>query len=499
MKAFIAIFILLVSVAARTQQLVLPGDYPDPSVVKIGDSYYASATTSNWAPAFPVLQSKDLVSWKTIGHVFLKLPDWADYYFWAPEISYDNGKVYMYYAAHKKGGNLCLGVASADKPEGPYTDHGPLMCQEVGSIDAFPIRDEKGKLHLIWKEDGNSVNKPTPIWIMEMNEERTKLIGEKKELFRNDAKWEGNLVEGVSIVREGEYYYAFYAAAACCGAACTYGVGIARSKQLMGPWEKYDKNPVLTNSDEWICPGHGTPVKKDGRNYFLYHAYDKKDNIFTGRQGLLIEYRFTQDGWIEFIREPVTAGTPITVPDVRDGFKGASLSGQWQWSVFQQPEFRIVNKELHLQALPAASGAFLGHKTVKANYFATAKLNLRRSTAAAGVAVIGDENNMVSALYENGVIRITQLKEGKETELGRYSILPRKQLQLRVLVMDGNKIMFLYNKTNGRNYQVLNMQPIDGSYLPPWDRALRVGVVAKGGSGSKAVFSNFSIANKIIE
>ena len=134
---------LFINVSA--QQLVLPGDHPDPSVVKIGDTYWASATTSNWMPVYPLYKSEDLVNWKISGNVFNTLPAWADYYFWAPEITYENGKVYMYYSAHKKGGNLCLGVASADKPEGPYKDHGTLICQEVGSIDAFPMRDEKGK------------------------------------------------------------------------------------------------------------------------------------------------------------------------------------------------------------------------------------------------------------------------------------------------------------------------------------------------------------------
>ena len=204
-RAFLGLVIILNYSFSDAQQLVLRGDYPDPSVIKIGTTYWASATTSNWMPAYPILKSKDLVNWKTVSHVFMKLPAWADYYFWAPELSYDNGKVYVYYAAHKKGGNLCVGVASAKKPEGPYTDHGPLICQEVGSIDAFPMRDENGKLFLVWKEDANSVGKPTPIWAQQLNEERTRLVGEKKELFRNNAAWEGNLVEGVSMIRHGEY------------------------------------------------------------------------------------------------------------------------------------------------------------------------------------------------------------------------------------------------------------------------------------------------------
>jgi beta-xylosidase len=289
----------------------MPGDYPDPSVVKIGDTYWASATTSNWFPAFPLMYSKDLVHWKQKGFVFDKMPEWADFYFWAPEISYENGKVYIYYAAHKKNGNLCIGIASADKPEGPYKDHGPIICQEAGSIDAFPMRDRDGKLYLIWKEDGNSVGKPTPIWASELNEERTALIGNKKELFRNDQPWEGNLVEGVSMIRHGDYFYAIYAGAGCCGAGCSYLTGVARSKSVLGPWEKY-KEPLITNTNKWVCPGHGTAVEKDGRYYFLYHAYDKTTNIFTGRQGILSEFKFTDDQWIEFLKDEEHDATTFT-------------------------------------------------------------------------------------------------------------------------------------------------------------------------------------------
>src|SRR5215218_3298371 len=414
------------------QQLVLRGDYPDPSVVKIGDRYWATATTSNWAPAYPILESKDLVNWKTVGHVFTDLPDWADYYFWAPEISYEKGKVYLYYAAHKKNGNLCVGVASADKPEGPYKDHGPLMCQEVGSMDAFPMRDENGKLYLIWKEDANSVGKPTPIWAMEMNEERTALAGEKKELFRNNVKWEANLVEGVSMTKHGEYFYAFYAAAGCCGAACTYGVGIARSKTLLGPWEKYSGNPVIAGNEKWTCPGHGTPIEKGGRHYFMYHAYDKKSNIYTGRQGLLIEYDFTPSGWIIFAKKehPVSAG----IKKITDEFTGNSLSLNWQWSVFKKPNAQLKDGTLFLQADTTSAGAFLGQKIITGNYTATAKLDVGRSSAAGGVAAIGDDNNIISAVYDKGTVKILQVKQGKKTELGKKAAGKSGAIYLRMQV-----------------------------------------------------------------
>src|SRR4028119_2510638 len=97
----LALFIVF-QVSVLAQKLVLPGDYPDPSIVKIGDTYWASATTSNWFPAYPLLKSKDLVNWETKGHIFNTMPAWADFYFWAPEMTYENGRVYVYYTAHKK-------------------------------------------------------------------------------------------------------------------------------------------------------------------------------------------------------------------------------------------------------------------------------------------------------------------------------------------------------------------------------------------------------------
>ncbi|HWJ91333.1 MAG TPA: family 43 glycosylhydrolase [Flavisolibacter sp.] len=471
--------------------LVLPGDHPDPSVVKIGDTYWASSTTSNWAPAFPLMFSKDLVHWKQKGYVFNELPAWADYYFWAPEITYDNGKVYVYYAAHKKGGNLCIGVASADKPEGPYKDHGPLMCQEVGSIDAFPMRDENGKLYLIWKEDANSVGRPTSIWAMEMNEERTALVGEKKALFRNDVAWEGNLVEGASIIKHGDYFYAFYAGSGCCGLNCSYGVGIARSKRLLGPWEKFAMNPVIKHSDKnrWTCPGHGTPVEMDGRFYFLYHAYDNKSNVFTGRQGLLTEFSFTPDGWIRFNGTP--AIDPVATNSL-DKFSSHKLSDAWQWSVFKKPAYTIRWGKLKLNGEAGPSGSYVAQKIMKADYTATTFVKAKKSSAIPGIAAIGDEKNMVSAQYTSGSVNVIVLRDGREELLTSGKIGAQKNLWLRLRSQNG-KDLFLSYSINGKDFIALNELPIDGSFLPPWDRAVRVGIISKGSADQKAAYDGFEI------
>src|SRR5262245_51821813 len=89
---------------------VMAGDYPDPSVIRVGRDYWATATTSEWAPLFPLLHSRDLVNWRMVGSALQKRPDWSDDNYWAPEISHYRGRYFIYYTGHKKGGSLCIAV-----------------------------------------------------------------------------------------------------------------------------------------------------------------------------------------------------------------------------------------------------------------------------------------------------------------------------------------------------------------------------------------------------
>jgi beta-xylosidase len=478
---------------SNAQQLVLPGDHPDPSVVKIGSAYWVVGTTSNWFPAFPLYRSNDLVNWKGAGHVFTKMPAWADYYMWAPEITYDNGKVYLYYTGHKKGGNLCIAAAVADKPEGPYKDLGPLMCQEAGSIDAFPMRDEHGKLYMIWKEDGNSVGKPTPIWAAEMKEDRTGLVGEKKELFRADVAWEKGLVEGVSIIKQNDYFYAFYAAAACCGKTCNYGTGIARAKNLLGPWEKYPGNPVLAGNTDWKCPGHGTPVQKDGKNYFLYHAYSTNTGAYGGRQGLLNEFEFTPDGWLRFLNGN-DYGKLIKTEKIVDHFSNQKLSDNWHWSIFKNVQYSVANNTLKLHALPSMAGAYIGQPVLTGNYYAEVTVQ-KNATSQAGLALIGDDKNILYAVVDSNAIRLIQVKKDEAQAIAEQKIKNPSNVRVRAQVKNNTEVTFTYS-TDGVQFNVLNNEAADISYLPPWDRAVRVGLVSKGPVETAAFFKDFILVNQ---
>ena len=483
---------------------VLAGDYPDPSVTKIGNTYWATATSSNWGPTFPLLKSTNLTDWTLVGHVFPgDRPAWADYYFWAPEISQDGGRTYVYYTAHRRGGNLAVGVASADRPEGPYRDHGPLVGQPDGSIDGFPIRDENGQPYLIWKEDGNSVQKPTPLWAQRLNADRTALIGEKTELFRNTAAWEGNLVEGPGVVRHGGYFYMFYAANGCCGRGCTYATGVARAKNLLGPWEKYAQNPILTSNAIWTCPGHGTAVERNGRWFLLHHAYQAGSFENVGRQGVLSEFVWTKSGWPEFLNNHTTPTTAAPVAAVlADEFAAATLSPVWEWPVETKPTFALQNGQLQLTASPGPGGAALGRPTLAASYTATTTLLAPASLpvgTSAGLAALGDPNNSLSLLAGNGQLKVMERRNGKDSTLVAIALPPAaaRAVHLRLQNEAGSSYRFAYS-TDGRTWTRLEpgSNATEGKFLPPWDRGVRVGVVAQGPASATATFERFELRNQ---
>ena len=104
---------------------VLPGDRPDPSIIKIDGVYWAAATSNEWSPLFPIFKSKDMQNWELVNYVFPGgAPEWALNNFWAPELSYDEKqkKVYLYYTARVKSSNrLACAVAVADSPMGEFT------------------------------------------------------------------------------------------------------------------------------------------------------------------------------------------------------------------------------------------------------------------------------------------------------------------------------------------------------------------------------------------
>lgn len=457
------------------QQLVIPGDFPDPSVIRVGDTYWATCSSSEWGPVFWLAKSTDLHSWEVQNYAFQTRPEWSVANYWAPELYHDGKRFFMYYTGRIKGGPLCVSIATADSIQGPWTDHGPVVCQDAGSIDASCIQDEKGQKYLVWKEDGNSIGKPTPIWAQTLSDSGTALTGEKFEMFRNDVGWEKNLVEGPYIMKKGDYYYCFYAAAGCCGTGCDYAVGVARSKTLNGKWEKYAHNPILEGNDVWKCPGHGTVVEdKAGRSFFMYHAYSVESSVYVGRQALLSEIEWNKEGW-PVIKKLAPAKKKAGL-DFNDEFD--TLANTWRWPVEHKPEYRTENGYVLITGTEERkTGAVLAQATLSGNYEATTSAKVTTGTMA-GLSAFGDVNNAIGISADNKKIVVWKVQNGQYSVLGETATPAGGSIQFKLVAKQGHELTWFYS-ADGKQWQALG-GVTEGNFLPPWDRGVRVALVSQG-------------------
>ncbi len=500
--AFIAVSAASAATSFQFQNPVRAGDYPDPSVIRVGADYWATATSSEWAPHFPLLHSRDLVNWEIKGYVFAQPPAWAKANFWAPEIAEDKGKFFIYYTAREtKSNRLAVAVATAAHPAGPWTDHGPLVAQEAGSIDGVPFTDAKGVRWLIWKEDGNSKKLPTPLWLQRLSEDGLKLIGEKKEILRNDAPWEGAVVEGAFVVRRGDYYYLFYAGGACCGRGCNYAAGVARAKNMEGPWEKAPANPILAVNDAWKCPGHGSIVTDpDGRTWFLYHAYAQKGFVATGREMMLDEVVFGADGWPTInggkgassrAAAPKAATAQKDITTLRDDFNGrGELAAGWQWIIGRKPAARIDGGALTLTAAEAPAATV--QSITVASFVSETAVDVKSlgSGALAGLVIYGDRANQLSLVTDGKKIQVWSEQRNQRTKVAETDATPGAQVRLRIACVDGSRFRFAVQDAAGKWKEIAG--ETDGSFLPPWDRGVRTGVYVGGAAGASARFDYFT-------
>lgn len=487
---------------------VIAGDHPDPTILRVGKhDYWAAATSGDWGPEFELWHSRDLVNWKLKGAVFSRRPDWAERSFWAPELWEYKGHYLAYYAARKYNGPLSVAVATAEHPEGPYVDRGPLVSQPDGSIDPSAVLDENGKPYLIWKEDGNSEGKPTPIWAQPLDESGTKVTGQPVELIRNDADWEGPLVEGPYILRRGDWFYLFYSGNGCCGPRCDYALGVARSHKLLGPWEKDPVNPILSANDTWKCPGHGTVVTDPrGRYWLLYHAYPAQGATETGRESMLDEVVFGADGWptINEAHGPsVAAPSPFGVAqrkvaiEVKDNFWGKTLDAGWRRPLQREPKYWLRRGHLYLAAekndRTNLVAALVARATGGAGYWAKTTVDGRamKPGTAAGLAVMARSGAAAGVVVRDGHL-VAWRREGWETEeVTEPQLLRGKTVHLRVAAQPGHSLEF-FASMNGKDWLPVGKK-LDDAKVPPLNQSEWVALTVGGAPGAEGCFGSFKL------
>ena len=298
---------------------VINESLPDPTVIKADDGYFYLYATENIRNV-PIYRSENLVDWRRVGTAFTDrtrpqmVPKGN---IWAPDINLINGKYVMYYSKSTWGGEWeCgIGVATADRPSGPFTDVGKLfISSEIGvqnSIDPFYIEEDDGSKYLFWGSFRG-------IYGIQLSDDGLSIkTGAQKVQIA------GTLTEGTYIYKHDGYYYLFGSAGTCCeGLNSTYRVMVARSENLMGPYVNKSGRPALENnfmlvmqkSNKVVGPGHNSEIVQDdaGQYWMLYHGFDAADPD-GGRKVYLDQILWDKDGWpIVRNRVPsITANAPV--------------------------------------------------------------------------------------------------------------------------------------------------------------------------------------------
>ena len=226
---------------------ILSGFYPDPSICRVGDTYYIVNSTFAYFPGVPVFASKDLCHFRQIGNILdrpSQLPlgnDGMSRGIFAPTIRYYDGVYYMITTNVSFGGNF---IVTATDPAGPWSE--PHYLKGAEGIDPSIFFDEDGKCYYIGTRpnpDGVRYNGDWYIYIQELDIKNFCLVGDYKLAWKGalrDAEWP----EGPHLYKKDGWYYLLIAEG---GTEHFHAVTIARSREIYGPYEGNPGNPIMTH------------------------------------------------------------------------------------------------------------------------------------------------------------------------------------------------------------------------------------------------------------
>ena len=318
---------------------VLHTDYSDPDVIRVGDTFYMTASSFNFVPGLPILVSKDLVNWKLVNYAVKHIP-YEDYNkpahgrgIWAPSIRYHNNKFYIYVGMPDEG--IFMTYA-----EDPYGEWSPLVAvwEGKGYIDPCPFWDEDGRAYIVHAYAKSRIGFKSKLGIFSMDESGTKCTSEDRFIF--DGTTTQPTIEGPKVYKQHGYYYIFAPA----GGVTNGWQTVLRSEHIYGPYE--EKVVMHQGVTSVNGPHQGGLVNTSSGEAWFLHFQDK------GVYGRIVHLQpvFWKDNWpiigvsnsCSDIGEPVSEykkpsgceGYEDCVSceaETSDDFCGEQLSLQWQW------------------------------------------------------------------------------------------------------------------------------------------------------------------------
>ncbi len=312
------------------QNPMLWADVPDPDVIRVNDTFYMVSTTMHLMPGGPIMASKDLKNWETVGYIFNRLTDSPKYDLqegtvygrgqWATSLKYHDGKFWALLAPNEGGAMGDTYIFTAPKAEGPWSIHSRLRHFH----DATLFFDDDGTPYVFYG---------TGEMCQLTRDLKGVVEGSNRHYFEREADERG-LLEGTRVIKHNGTYYALlishvYAPGRHRREVCY------RTKDLNAKWEKH----VVLESDfgGFSYLAQGTIVDTEEGDWYGIMFQDRGG---VGRVLTLSPVRWI-DGWpmlgdengkVPTAVRSYKSGQPKTSIVCSDEFSDEKLGLHWQWN-----------------------------------------------------------------------------------------------------------------------------------------------------------------------
>lgn len=369
MKRLFILLILAVETALSYSAItyrnpILPYDYSDPDVCRVGNMYLMTSSSFNNIPGLQILLSEDLVHWDIVDAALpYCLPGFEPgkgtkvlgNFVWAPSIRTHADTLYIYYGDPDRG----IYCVRAALPQPLTRERFPLHWEEAvlvmpakGYIDACPFWDEDGRCYLVHGVAGSRRGVKSVLMMAELTADGLGVKVPSRIIF--DGHEEHETSEGPKLYKKDGYYYIFHPAG---GVEFGWQV-VQRSRNIYGP---YELQVVLRQGETAINgPHQGAYVETPQGEGWFFHFQDVG---IAGRIVHLQPVRW-ENGWPVMGNngEPVLTWGDEMQGDTwshfahRDEFDSMILGLDWQWAGgYQNPTWYFcdaAHSRLRLYSFP---------------------------------------------------------------------------------------------------------------------------------------------------
>ena len=361
---------------------------------------------------YHVFSSENLTDWTDHGVIVTqnKVP-WVrpdSYSMWAPDCVEKNGKYYFYFPSTPAGGmrGFGVGVAVADRPEGPFVCE-PEPIKGVNGIDPCVLLASDGNAYIFWGNGRCAKLKPNMKELADDNPKSTVKFGNREMEMTGVNCLEGlpnRQAEGPFAFEANGWYYLTYPYVR----ENTEVLGYAMSKNPMGPYEY--KGLIMAEQPNGCWTNHHSIINYKGQWYLFYHHNYFSPNDDKRRSACIEKLFFNADGTIQEVKQTIrgvginkatekieidrysTASEGVTseLIDTVNTFRSymATLPNKGSWLKYNDVDFSVISDGYLIMSVKAADNTELAirEKSATGKVLARIKLNVKPEEPAGGAA-----------------------------------------------------------------------------------------------------------------